>query len=68
MVCLRDPASPQLQPFLVDKSLDDFGIDARDNREGGECAYEGDNVRPLELIVEGTEAELDKVVAALGVA
>jgi proteasome lid subunit RPN8/RPN11 len=66
VVCLRNPASPQLQPFLVDKSLDDFGIDASDNREGSECAYQGDNVRPLELIVEGTEAELDKVVSALG--
>jgi len=68
VVCLRNPAAPQLQPFLVDKSWDDFGIDARDTREGGECAYQGDNVRPLELIVEGTEAELNQVVAALGVA
>jgi proteasome lid subunit RPN8/RPN11 len=66
VVCLRNPASPEIQPFLVDKSLDDFGIDASDDREGSECAYQGDNVRPLELVVEGTEAELDEVASALG--
>ena len=68
VVCLRDPARPEIQPFLVEKDFDfdDFGIDATDNREGCENSYLGDNVRPLELLVEGTETELDQVVAALG--
>jgi proteasome lid subunit RPN8/RPN11 len=68
VVCLRNPASPQIQPFLVEKTLDDFGIDARDDREGSECAYQGDSVRPLELIVEGTGTELNEMASALGLA
>ena len=63
---LRNPATPELQPFRVDKGLDEFGIHAADDREGSEQAYQGDNVRPLELVVEGTDAELEAVVAALG--
>jgi hypothetical protein len=57
---------PEIQPFRVDKGLDDFGIDPNDAREGSERAYQGDNVRPLDLVVEGTDAELDEVAMVLG--
>src|SRR5215216_7554198 len=52
VVCLRNPTKPEIQPFLVEKDLDDFGIDVCDSREGSEYAYQGDNVRPIELVVE----------------
>jgi len=66
VVCLRNPATPTIQPFLVDKSFDDFGIDASDRREGSERPYQGDNVRPLDLVVEGRQTELDEIASALG--
>jgi proteasome lid subunit RPN8/RPN11 len=66
VVCMRNPNRPEIQPFLVQKSLDDQGINPNDRREGSERSYHGDNVRPLDLIVEGTAAELDKVASALG--
>jgi proteasome lid subunit RPN8/RPN11 len=66
IVCLRNLARPEIQPFRVDKGLDDFGIDPNDAREGSERAYQGDNVRPLDLVVEGTDAELDEVAMVLG--
>jgi len=66
VICLRNPNKPEIQPFLVDKGLEHFGIDAADDREGSESSYIGDNVRPLDLVVEGTETELDGVTLALG--
>ena len=67
VLSLRNPAIPELQPFRVAKGLDEFGIHAGDEREGSEAAYQGANVWPLELVVEGTDAELAAVAAALGV-
>ena len=66
VVCMRNPAKPEIQPFRVEKDLDDYGIDAHDNREGCENSYLGPDVRPLDLVIEGTEAELTKVSEVLG--
>ena len=63
---MRDPAKPVIQPFRVEKEMDEFGIDAGDQREGCELSYEGENVRPLDLVVEGPQEEVEAVVAALG--
>ena len=67
MLGLRHPATPELQPFRVEKGLAEFGIHAGDDREGSEAAYQGANVRPLALVVEGTDAEVAAIAAALGV-
>ncbi|MEZ4656068.1 MAG: hypothetical protein R2911_00680 [Caldilineaceae bacterium] len=66
VVCMCDPAKPVIQPFRVEKDFDEFGIDADDNREGCENSYEGSNVRPVDLVIEGSEAELAQVRKELG--
>jgi len=49
IISLRDARGPVIQPFAVEKSWDDFGIDHDDALEGSELSYLGPEVRPLHL-------------------
>ena len=66
VLSMRDPIHPQVQPFVIDKSLEDYGIDATDVVEDeGEMQYVGPEVRPTSLIVEGCQPELEEVKIVL---
>jgi hypothetical protein len=55
IICLRDPAHPELAPFAVRKDeTSEFGIDPRDDNEGSELSYAGPEVTPLRLVVDTT--------------
>lgn len=49
IISLRDPAAPEVRPFLVRKDADHLGIDERDDLEGSELSYSGPEVTPLGL-------------------
>ena len=49
IISLQEPGHPVVQPFAVDKALEDFGISEDDALEGSESAYAGPEVRPLQL-------------------
>ena len=51
IISLRDPAAPDVQPFLVHKDNDHLGIDERDDLEGSEQSYPGPEVTPLSLVM-----------------
>lgn len=62
VISMADPRHPRLQPFAIEKPLDAFGISAEDVVEGeGEATYQGPEVRPIHLIVEGTKPQLAEV-------
>lgn len=62
VISLCEPDRPAVQPFVVQKPLEDFGIDPTDAVGGeGEAAYVGEGVRPMTLLVEGRASELDRV-------
>jgi hypothetical protein len=66
VVSMRTPHEPRLQPFLIDKPLDSYGIESDVVVEGdGEESYAGPEVRPIVLVVEGATAELDAVEAVM---
>jgi hypothetical protein len=50
---VRDPATPDVQPFLVRKDPDEVGIEEHDDLEGSELSYQGSEVMPLELVLTG---------------
>jgi proteasome lid subunit RPN8/RPN11 len=54
IVSLRDPRRPAVQPFRVRKQPDDFGITEHDHLESSELAYDGPEVYPISLIVQGS--------------
>jgi proteasome lid subunit RPN8/RPN11 len=56
---------PELQAFRVDKDGGDIGISAEDDRHGSELAYPGPEVVALNLIVDGTAADVQACAAAL---
>jgi hypothetical protein len=41
IISIRDPDQPMIQPFRVQKSWDEFGIDETDALEGSELGYDG---------------------------
>ena len=49
IVSLRDPDRPVIQPFRVQKSWEEFGIDETDDLEDSELAYDGPEVGFLTL-------------------
>jgi len=53
IISLRDPAVPDVRPFLVSKDPDDVGIDEHDDLEGSELSYQGSEVTPLRLVLTG---------------
>jgi proteasome lid subunit RPN8/RPN11 len=56
---------PRVQPFRVDKDGTEAGIRRDDDREGSELAYPGPEVSPLQLVVDGTPAQVQACVAAV---
>jgi proteasome lid subunit RPN8/RPN11 len=54
IISLRDPADPDVRPFLVRKDPDELGIDEHDDLEGSERSYQGPEVTPLGLVVTGS--------------
>lgn len=64
IISLRDPAAPDVRPFLVRKDPDELGIDEHDDLEGSELSYEGSEVTPLGLVVTGSQPMVfEKAVA-----
>jgi proteasome lid subunit RPN8/RPN11 len=62
VVSMRDPARPDVQPFVVEKPLEAFGLDDARVVDGeGERDYIGGEVRPVTLLVEGRSHELERV-------
>lgn len=53
IISLRDPAAPEVRPFLVSKDPDHLGIDETDDREGSELSYSGPEVTPATLVLTG---------------
>ena len=53
IISLREPAAPDVRPFLVRKDPDELGIDERDDLEGSELSYQGSAVTPLGLVLTG---------------
>ena len=53
IISLRDPATPDVRPFLVRKDPDEVGIDEHDDLEGSELSYQGSEVMPLQLVLTG---------------
>ena len=51
IISLRDPATPDVRPFLVRKDPDEVGIDEHDDLEGSELSYQGSEVTPLQLVL-----------------
>ena len=51
IISLRDPAIPDVRPFLVRKDPDELGIDEHDDLEGSELSYQGSEVAPLQLVL-----------------
>jgi proteasome lid subunit RPN8/RPN11 len=51
IISLRDPATPDVRPFLVRKDPDEVGIDEHDDLEGSELSYQGPEVTPLHLVL-----------------
>jgi proteasome lid subunit RPN8/RPN11 len=51
IISLRDPANPDVRPFLVSKDPDHLGIDETDDREGSELSYSGPEVAPAALVL-----------------
>ena len=49
IISVHDPGQPVSQPFRVQKSWDEFGIDETDALEGSELGYEGIEVSPMLL-------------------
>jgi len=70
IISLREPATPDVRPFLVRKDPDEVGIDEHDDLEGSELSYQGPEVTPLELVLtsdrqsEVTADLLERAVAA----
>jgi hypothetical protein len=53
IISLRDPGSPDLRPYAVDKDpAAEFGISPHDRNEGSEQTYAGPEVLPLRLTVD----------------
>ncbi len=66
VVSMRDPKHPRLQTFAIEKPFADYGISDADAIDGeGEVSYEGPEVSPIHLIVEGTAAQLAEVERVL---
>jgi len=55
IISLRDPANPDVRPFLVSKDLGNLGIDETDDLEGSELAYSGPEVTPAALVLIGDD-------------
>ncbi|HEY5881929.1 MAG TPA: Mov34/MPN/PAD-1 family protein [Nakamurella sp.] len=55
IISLRDPADPEVRPFLVSKDPDHLGIDETDDREGSELSYSGPEVTPAALVLTGAD-------------
>jgi proteasome lid subunit RPN8/RPN11 len=53
IISLRDPAAPDVRPFLVRKNADELGIDEHDDLEGSELSYHGPEVTPLRMVLTG---------------
>ena len=51
IISFRDPAAPDVRPFLVRKDPDELGIDEHDDLEGSELSYQGSEVTPLRLVL-----------------
>jgi proteasome lid subunit RPN8/RPN11 len=51
IISLRDPAAPDVRPFLVRKNPDDMGIDEHDDLEDSELSYQGPEVTPIDLVL-----------------
>lgn len=51
IISLRDPATPDVRPFLVRKDPDEVGINEHDDLEGSELSYRGSGVTPLQLVL-----------------
>ncbi|EKU99240.1 hypothetical protein Lepto7375DRAFT_1263 [Leptolyngbya sp. PCC 7375] len=66
VISLSDPEHPVVQVFLVEKSFDDFGLEA-DNfiEDEGELPYDGFEVKTARLLVEGTAQQVDEVKSML---
>jgi proteasome lid subunit RPN8/RPN11 len=68
IISLRNPLRPELQPFRVSKADAAFGgISENDARQGSHLSYEGPEVEPLSLLVEGPSNVVDQLVDALRV-
>ena len=60
IISLRNPAAPEVQPFLVRKEFGDLGIDETDDLDGSEMSYQGPEVIPLDLqLTDRTEINPD---------
>jgi len=55
IISLRDPADPEVRPFLISKDPDHLGIDETDGREGSELSYSGPEVTPAALVLTGDD-------------
>jgi proteasome lid subunit RPN8/RPN11 len=56
---------PELQAFRVDKDGTDMGVSADDSRQGSELAYPGPEVIPLNVVVDGTAADVQACATAV---
>ena len=65
IISLRDPRRPVLQPFRVHKDLSDFGISDRDACQGSELAFQGPEVEPLALDVQGAPQAIRRLASTL---
>ena len=65
IISLRDPRRPVLQPFRVHKDLSDFGISDRDACQGSELAFQGPEVEPLALVVQGAPQAIRRLASTL---
>ena len=57
IISLRDPAAPDVRPFLVRKDFGDLGITEYDDLEGSERSYLGPEVTPLRFVLTGSREE-----------
>lgn len=51
IISLRDPAHPEVRPFLVSKDPDHLDIDETDDLEGSALSYSGPEVTPAALVL-----------------
>lgn len=56
IISLRNPAEPDVRPFLVRKEFGNLGIDETDDLEDSELAYAGAEVTPAALVLTDGDA------------
>ena len=66
VISMQEPEQPKLQPFRVCKDLSSYGINTDDlveteDETGGQNPYTGADVTPMNLVIEDSNSEIQKV-------